>query len=167
MIYKWFKSMGNKFMEYISDDFQKIKSSFEVGITRSGLAFDEDIFSDTIIKCNNKLDKENLTKNQMIYYFWMAFKNNTLRELGYLRNNTTDEIPEDIIDDEPYEKENDKFEKVSQLIIDKFGEELYQLFSLHANGTTYEDLYKITKQENLKYIFRRIREYVRNNINED
>ena len=102
----------------------------------------------------------------MLYYFWMAFKNNTLREIGYIRNNTTDQIPEDIIDEYDDEK-IDLFDVVTKLIIDEFGEEIYQLFSLHANGMTYEELYKITKKENLKYIFRKVREYVRGKIKKE
>lgn len=154
--------MKTQFLVYIANNFNDVKHKFEVGIERVGLAFDEDIFSDTLIKCNEKLKETNINNNEMIYYFWMAFKNNTLREVGYLRNHTTDEIPEDIIDEEYNEKNT--FEQVTKLIINEFGEEIYQLFSLHANGMTYEELYKITNLENLKYTFRRVREYVRKQI---
>ena len=146
--------------------FKTIKNKFELQIKRVGLSFDEDIFSDTILKCNEKLKESNINDKEMLYYFWMAFKNNTLREIGYIRNNTTDQIPEDIIDEYDDEK-IDLFDVVTKLIIDEFGEEIYQLFSLHANGMTEEELYKITKKENLKYIFRKVREYVRRKIKKE
>ena len=158
--------MKQKFLTYVANNFKTIKNKFELQIKRVGLSFDEDIFSDTILKCNEKLKESNINDKEMLYYFWMAFKNNTLREIGYIRNNTTDQIPEDIIDEYDDEK-IDLFDVVTKLIIDEFGEEIYQLFSLHANGMTYEELYKITKKENLKYIFRKVREYVRGKIKKE
>ena len=144
--------MKQEFLTYVANNFKTIKNKFELQIKRVGLSFDEDIFSDTILKCNEKLKESNINDKEMLYYFWMAFKNNTLREIGYIRNNTTDQIPEDIIDEYDDEK-IDLFDVVTKLIIDEFGEEIYQLFSLHANGMTYEELYKITKKENLKYTY--------------
>lgn len=158
--------MKQEFLTYVANNFKTIKNKFELQIKRVGLSFDEDIFSDTILKCNEKLKESNINDKEMLYYFWMAFKNNTLREIGYLRNNTTGQIPEDIIDDDDDEK-IDLFDVVTKLIIDEFGEEIYQLFSLHANGMTYEELYKITKQENLKYTFRKVREYVRGKVKKE
>ena len=158
--------MKQKFLTYVANNFKTIKNKFELQIKRVGLSFDEDIFSDTILKCNEKLKESNINDKEMLYYFWMAFKNNTLREIGYIRNNTTDQIPEDIIDEYDDEK-IDLFDVVTKLIIYEFGEEIYQLFSLHANGMTYEELYKITKKENLKYIFRKVREYVRGKIKKE
>lgn len=158
--------MKQEFLTYVANNFKTIKNKFELQIKRVGLSFDEDIFSDTILKCNEKLKESNINDKEMLYYFWMAFKNNTLREIGYIRNNTTDQIPEDIIDEYDDEK-IDLFDVVTKLIIDEFGEEIYQLFSLHANGMTYEELYKITKKENLKYIFRKVREYVRGKIKKE
>ena len=158
--------MKQKFLTYVANNFKTKKNKFELQIKRVGLSFDEDIFSDTILKCNEKLKESNINDKEMLYYFWMAFKNNTLREIGYIRNNTTDQIPEDIIDEYDDEK-IDLFDVVTKLIIDEFGEEIYQLFSLHANGMTYEELYKITKKENLKYIFRKVREYVRGKIKKE
>ena len=158
--------MKQKFLTYVANNFKTIKNKFELQIKRVGLSFDEDIFSDTILKCNEKLKESNINDKEMLYYFWMAFKNNTLREIGYIRKNTTDQIPEDIIDEYDDEK-IDLFDVVTKLIIDEFGEEIYQLFSLHANGMTYEELYKITKKENLKYIFRKVREYVRGKIKKE
>lgn len=153
---------SSNFMESISNQFNSIKEDFKCKITRIGLSFNEDIFSDTIIKCNIKLKDKNCNQKDMISYFWQAFKNNTLRELYYSRNKLTDELTIDI-KDEIYNLNNIDFDKVSQMIIDKFGCELYQLFVLHANGTSYEQLDKMTHIYNLKYRFRCIRKYIREN----
>lgn len=157
---------GANFMESISEQFNSIKEDFKCKIKRIGLSFDEDIFSDTIIKCNNNLKDRKCNKKDMISYFWQAFKNNTLRELYYSRNKLRGELTIDI-KDEPYNIEEIDFDKVSQMIIDEYGCELYQLFALHANGTSYEELSKLTDINNVKYKFRCIRKYIRDNYKLD
>lgn len=152
----------NSFMESISKQFNSIKEDFRCKIKRIGLSFDEDIFSDTIIKCNNNLRNRSYTQKDMISYFWQAFKNNTLRELYYSRNKLKEELTIDIKDDINNIEQID-FDKVSQMIIDEYGCELYQLFALHANGTSYEELSKLTDISNIKYKFRCIRKYIREN----
>lgn len=151
----------NYFMKYISSNFIKIKNDFKLKIKRVGLSFNEDIFSDTILKCNERLSKTKPEKIEMIAYFWTAFKMNTLRELSYVRNNTIDTIPE--ISSEEFDTTNEKFNAVSELIINKFGDEIYELFVLHSNGIKYEDLEKMTNIKHIKYLFRKVREYVREN----
>lgn len=156
----------NRFMFYISKNFQEIKENFKRQITALGFLFDEDVFSDTIIKCNDKINKNfpNIMDEEMINYFWQAFKINTMRELKYLRNKTTDEFP---LLYEEEEVTNDKFDAVSDLIIKQFGKNIYKLFLLHANGTPYSELVKMTNINNLKYQFRCVREYVREHYKEN
>lgn len=149
-----------KLLSYISKIFSSIKEKFNINITKQGLVFNEDIFADTLLKCDEKLSNiENITDEEMIHYFWVAFKNNTLRDLKYLRNATTDKIPD--VEDEEYTEDNDLFNNISRDIITKYGRDLYNLFLLHANGMTYEELYNISNIENLKYKFRKIRESIR------
>lgn len=103
----------------------------------------------------------------MIFYFWTAFKNNTLRDLKYSRNKLRSDFPEDIVDEIDFETITEDFEKISKMIILEFGEELFEYFVLHTNGMSYEKLYKLSNIDNLKYKFRRIRDYVRKNFSRD
>lgn len=155
------------FLSCIGERFYEIKHSFKTKISRLGLAFDEDIFSDTLVKCNDALSKRSLGSNKMIFYFWSAFKNNTLRDLNYSRNKLRGEFPEDVIDEIDFETVTEDFEKISRMVILEFGDEMYEYFVLHANGMPYEKLYQLSKIDNLKYRFRRIREYVRENFSKE
>jgi len=142
--------MENRFFEFIGKNYNKLKNECRVKIRRIGLAFNEDVFSDTIIKCNDKLKgNDKIDGKDMVSYFWIAFKKNTLREIGYLRNNTTDEIP-DIYDEDGCDEFIDLYDEIATYIIDNFGEELFQLFSLHSNGVLYKELYKMTTITDLK-----------------
>lgn len=151
----------DRFLEYIGNNFDKVKNKFEEYITNMGHTFDEDVFSETLLKCDTKMKDKEITGSEMQSYFFMAFKNNTLREKKYARNNTTDKIPENLLEEEPYDEEviND----ITRLIIENFGTELYGLFLLHANGKKYKELEEMTTLKNLKYKFRKIREFVRKN----
>lgn len=148
------------FLDFIAKNLRSLIKSFKEKIAKSGLNFDEDVFSETMLKCNEKLKGKNLPDEEMASYFWVAFKLNTLRELKYLRNNTTDIIP-DSSNEENLPFNEEKFEKVSNIIIKHFGERLYTLFAMHANGMSYNELGKITDVNKLKYQFRKIRDYVR------
>lgn len=151
------------FMCKIGENFEKIKKTFKNMIKKQGYDFNEDVFMDTIIKCDNKLKGKNLKYDEIIKYLWMAFKNNTLRELNYFRNNSTDVFPENLLE-EP--KDNTLFYKVSRIIIDEFGVDMYKAFILHANGVTYNELDNMYDIPDIKYVFRKIREYVREKLGE-
>lgn len=158
---------ANPFLSCIGEKFYEIKKSFKTKIMRFGFIFDEDIFSDTLLKYNDTLSKRSLGKNRMLFYFWTAFKNNTLRNLNYSRNKLRSEFPEDVADEIDFETITEDFEKISRMIVLEFGEEMYEYFVLHANGMSYENLLKMSNVDNLKYRFRRIREFVRHNFSRE
>lgn len=163
---------NNTFINVIGKHFNEIKTKFMKQIQSLGFTFDNDVFSDTMIKCNDKYTKKNATDEEMINYFWGAFKMNTLREFNYSRNKYREDISavtenddiEDVTDNIYYE---DDYEKVSNMIIDEFGLDLYKLFCLHANGMKYKDLVKTIDPRELHYKFKQIREYVRKNYKRD
>lgn len=64
----------------------------------------------------------------------------------------------DITDDTPFTY---NFDEICDMIRRNFGEEVFHLFWQHANGASYEEIEKSTSITNIKYRFRRIREYIR------
>lgn len=161
----------NIFINFIGKHFNDIKGKFQTQIRKLGFEFDHDVFYDTMLKCNTKFFDETALEEEMENYFWTAFKNNTMRELRYARNKNNegeDTINEESLGTTEDDNENDDniiedYVKVSNMIIDEFGMDLYKLFSLHANGTQYKDLVPKDKINDIKYQFRKIRDYVRNN----
>lgn len=161
---------NNKFIEFVGEHLNVLKGKFATQIRKLGYDFDEDIFSDTIVKCNEKFFDDEALENEMENYFWASFKNNTMRELNYYwsRNkvsdeNITDEVMGSTEDDNIKEDVYEEYIIVSNMIIKEFGIQLYKLFSLHANGTEYDELIRESNIKDLKYQFRKIREYVRKN----
>ena len=154
----------NAFMKYISDKFEDIKKEFEYKIKGLGLKFDEDIFLDTLIKCNETIDSDKISGSQMIGYFWISFKTNTMREYEYCRNRLRDDLTKDIPEENDEYSYEDDFNDVTYIIKKEFGDELLKLFQLHTNGATYDELEEITDISELKYKFRKIRDFVKNNF---
>lgn len=152
--------MDDEYMNKIGEKFNALKKCFSSKINKLGFPFNEDVFVDTIISCGEQPVIKQLSDKEILGYLWVAFKNNTVRELNYSRNKTTNVIP-DIIDDDC---DNELFLKISNIIIDEFGEDLYNLFILHANGLKYSKIETLTDKPNIRYEFRKIRNFVREKI---
>lgn len=148
-----------RFLEIVSKDFEHIRSSFKRRIEYDGLAFDYDIFSDTMLKCDERADN-GMTDSELIGYFWVAFKRNTLNNKE--RNLSRLESMSDDFDVEDSDDCSVDADKVSAMIRSKFGDEMYNLYIRHLCGSGYKELERQNK--NVKYQFRRIREYIRNNF---
>lgn len=138
----------------------EMTATFRDRITRCGLNFDEDVLNDTIDKCEDKYDKFDGSDERMMAYLWSAFKTNTIRELGYKRNDT-EEITENVDAEDDVCHIDEMYGEVSAAIREKFGEDAFMKFFAHANGATYEELSGGGDVGKLKYLFRRIREDIR------
>lgn len=149
------------FLNYAAANYKRLFSSFKQQICEKGLYFDEDIFEDTMLKCNNNLKTKNLNEKEMESYFWKSFKTNTLREANYMRSKTIDNIPENIIVENYNDTTKEACNKITKLIIDKFGYEKYRLFVLHANGATYKEIEINSSIKCAKYLCRKIRDYIK------
>ena len=65
----------DKFCSIIANNFQEIKRTFKSGLRNSGYIWDEDIFMDTYIKCDNVLGDRIMDKTEALKYFWAAYIN--------------------------------------------------------------------------------------------
>lgn len=147
--------------EAVKDDLDGIKQQFRKQTLRKGLIFDEDIFSDTLAKCNKVFRERKMDRKTGMSYFWSAFKTNTLRERNYSRNKyRVDSSMLDYLDVLP-ESNEDVFDAVKDIIVKKFGEDAFNLFLAHACGATYDELEDENKRNDLRYLFRKIRDFVR------
>lgn len=81
------------FIDYINDHYCELKNKYWKFCQEKQYTWDEDIFSDTILKCYDTIAKKGL-KDKTAYgiesYFFKSFKNNTLLEPIYSRNKKRD-----------------------------------------------------------------------------
>lgn len=140
------------FLNYINDHYNELKRKYFKFCQEKQYDWDEDIFSDTILKCYDCIVKKGGLKDKSAHgiesYFFIAFRNNIMNEQRYSRNKKRDRnINSDSIND-LYEVwynannndarvkiVNDLFKDFSILYImtqveDNFDEEHFYLFRL-------------------------------------
>lgn len=82
------------FLNYINNHYQELKNKYWKFCQEKQYPWDEDIFSDTILKCYECIEKKGELKDRTPYgiesYFFKSFKNNILNEQRYSRNKKRD-----------------------------------------------------------------------------
>lgn len=178
------------FIGYINDHYNALKYKYINFCREKGYEWDEDIFSDTILKCweaINKKGKLNDTSAQGIEnYFFISFKLNLKREGQYARNQKRDRnITSDSINDvyENWYNDNnisamdkiksDLFKDFSVLYLmtiveDNFDQEHFYLFKLKTLGNlTYKQLAEKTKIKASRQKVIDIKNWLKANVTKD
>lgn len=91
------KQRADLFLQEIGPELKQYTAKWRKYFFDSGLPFNIDVLSDTIVKCYDTIQKKGLREGQKESwnYLFKAFKMNSIRELQYARNKNRDEV-EDI-----------------------------------------------------------------------
>ena len=94
----------DKFINYISQHYDELKCKYRTFCGLNGYHWDEDIYSDTILKCYDAIAKKgklnDTTAQGIENYFFISYKLNIKREGQYARNQKRDlNITSDSIND--------------------------------------------------------------------
>lgn len=193
MIFIWKRqnmSDQDKFMHYINDHYNHLKFKYINFCKEHNYVFDEDIFSDTILKCYEAINKkgklEDTTDQGIQNYFFISFKMNLKREGQYARNQKRDRnVDSDSINDlyESWYNNNnvsamekiksDLFKDFSVLYImtcveDNFDTEHFYLFKLKTLGNlTYKQLQDKTKIKASRQKVINVKNWLKDNVTKD
>lgn len=84
----------DKFINYISEHYDELKAKYKAFCGLNGYHWDEDIYSDTILKCYDAIAKKgklnDTTAQGIENYFFISYKLNVKREGQYARNQKRD-----------------------------------------------------------------------------
>jgi len=121
----------NIFIKYINDNYQLLKNKYRKFCSEKHYDWDEDVFSDTILKCHDAIQRkgklEDKTAQGIENYFFRSFKQNIQREKQYCRVSKRDlNITSDNINN-IYE---DWYNKFNDSSINKIKSDLYKDFSV-------------------------------------
>lgn len=176
------------FLTYINNHYTQLKNKYKAFCREKQYDWDEDIFSDTILKCFDSISKKgklNDTTNQGIEnYFFRSFKQNIQREKQYCRvskrdmNITSDNVFQ--LYDEWYNEENmpektkllnDLWKDFATLYIlmkveDNFDGEHFLLFKLKylVPQMTYKKLQEKTQAKKCRQKVVNVKNWVRENV---
>lgn len=154
------------FLQTLGKAYEEVKKSFMLNMIKEKMDFDEDLFQETMIKCSESYKDDPKDLKKIKAYFWVAFRINTIKKLSRQKHfESMDDIEIDIID-ETYNSDIDKFVEITKIeLYEKFGEELSDMWLKHVSeGVEYEDLEKEYGINNVHYIFKKIRKYIREEI---
>lgn len=158
------------FSYVVANNFQEIKKNFKTGLKNSGYIWDEDIFMDAYIKCDNVLKDKIMDKKEALKYYWTAYINK-LKNKYKSRYAIADEIPEDYdAIDEVYNEDKDLLcEVIYNAVLEKFGKPVanawvdYRCFGKKSDQIMKE--YKF--DQDFHYILKRIKKYINEELMED
>lgn len=141
-------TQNKTFANYVESNFNKLLKKIQNKSKQEKLAFDEDVFMDTIVKCLTSIDNNIITDSDIEKYFWKAYKCNVLSKLskeGFKDVLQIDELnDDDDVADEEYNEDIDKIvNTISLKIKEEFGVEIYDAWILHVcHDYTYNELEK-------------------------
>lgn len=164
--------LENTLSNVIGNQYDEIKNNFIIGSKKQKIIFDNDVFSDTFIKCYDTLgDKPFEDSKCVIKYYWASFLNNIRKKFRKPKYKPiVTELNENI---DMIDEESDTEIKccICDLILDsvyeKFGDRLYNAWYLHfIENKTYDYILSLPyyKDLNLHDEFRRIMTYIRKKL---
>ena len=180
------REQATEYMDWVSSNYEYLKRKMRAYCLNKKVEFDEDIFSDTILKIFEKIEKNGMQDNTpkgLENYFFMSFKTNLARDKQYSRNTKKDSNISDDIEDvyeswynathsSPEEKiKKDLWNDYATLYLvneaDKnFDEEHSYLFRMKTflPHMTYSKLTKLTGKRNVRQKVVDVRNYLRENV---
>lgn len=176
----------DRFLQFIGNNYDRLYLAMKRYSLNKTSRFDDDVFSDTIIRCYNLLQKKGEMNDETEFglenYFFKAFQFNVIREKQYARvakrvetDNLSGLMSKNDKEDDGLRKklEGDLKEDFSILyILEKIEKALsYEhchLFALkHLNGMTYSAIARKTKGKGSRDKILEAANYVRENITKD
>lgn len=179
-----------KFINHISEHYDELKNKYRTFCTLNNYQWDDDIFSDTILKCYEAIERKGGLKDTTPYgiesYFFLSFKTNTKREGQYARNMKRDKnIDSDNINDvyENWYNDNkssseEKLKQdlftdwatlyIMQVVEDNFPTEDFYLYRLKTLGNlTYKQIMEMTNEKRVRQRIMDIKNFLKANVRKE
>lgn len=177
---------SEQFLIWIGENYTYQKEKLQKWCAHNKYKFEEDIFSDTIVKVHDYIEKHGLrdgTPTGVDSYFFISFKNNLKRELQYSRNKNKIELPElnkkyEDYYNEHYDSATVKIMKdlqedfstlyVLRLVEDNFcAEDVYVFKMKFLYNLTYKELAQRTKVKNSRQKIINIIHWLKANLSKE
>lgn len=180
------RQAAENYLKWFNENYIYLKTKMTSYCTDRGYDFDEDVFSDTMLKMYEKILKSGIqdpSEKGMENYFFISFKTNIIREKQYSRNtrrdnNVCDEL-EDLYEKWYNEEMRTPEEKVKKdlwvdyatiylmdIVQKNFDEEHSYLFRMKTflPHMTYSKLSKLSGKRNVRQKVVDVRNYLRENV---
>lgn len=151
------------FMKMIEREYETISKNYFKTVANRKLSKEdnEDIFHDTIIKCDKLLEGKDINEDEMKLYLYKSLKTNGYREAEYYRNKEklNCEIPE--YNEPPAQEAQYDLKQIQTYICDKYGPYMLDIINKRMEGYTIKELEESTGEKGLNYKINKILKKVR------
>lgn len=151
------------FMKMIEREYETVSKNYFKTVANKNLSREdnEDIFHDTIIKCDKLLEGKDINEDEMKSYLYKSLKTNGYREAEYYRNKEklNCEIP-DFNEPSTQETQYD-LKQIQTYIRDKYGQDMLDIINKRMEGYTIKELEESTGKKGLNYKINKILKKVR------
>lgn len=169
-IFIYMEVKARQFLELADRQYQTNKKKWSKLVSDMGYKFDDDVYSDTIIKVYDHILNGDCVGKLEDYWF-KSFLNNLKREQGYSRNSKRDDI--DVIDyldriesDEYNEDDRLLLVKLMSMVEREFDVRSYHCFKLYymLPNMTIDKVDALTGLGDSKQRIMKIKEWLRKNV---
>lgn len=180
----------DKFINHISEHYNELKNKYRTFCSLNNYQWDDDIFSDTILKCYEAIQRKGKLNDTTPYgmesYFFISFKLNLKREKQYARvthrdmNITSDNI-NDVYENWYNDNKSSSEEKlkqdlftdwatlyIMQVVEDNFPQEDFYLYRLKTLGNlTYKQIQDKTNEKRVRQRIMDIKNFLKANVRKE
>lgn len=166
-------STTGTFLELVAGSYEEIKGNFKIGLNKMKYSFDEDLFSDAILKCNSTLGDKLVTKEEALRYFWVAYLNGykNQKKSHWVKNSISITDDFNIIDSRPeYDYEiDDTYKEIINILKSKFGEKNTDSWVKHILfKKPYNKMLEDGEiPQNFHYIIKKIKKFLQGDLKEN
>lgn len=177
----------DRFISAVSICYQEMKLKMRRYCQLTNIEWDEDVFSDTIVKCYNTIEKQgNLQDNTSggcLSYLFKSFVTNIKRDKQYARQKKKDDNSnlqakyEDYLErtqmtpDEKVLQDTKKDFSIFYVMLkvqEQFDDEHFHLFNLkHLGNLTYKQLQEKTKAKAIRQKVSTVKKWIKENISKE
>lgn len=154
--------------DMIEKHYHEIKDTFQRNSKAQGFVFNEDIFSESYLKCHEALKDRTMTEDEIIRYLWMSFVNNTRK--AYRDTKYHLDITEYLEKyDTPYTTYDESKFKIVDIVVNavrtKFKKDEFDAWYKHfVENKNYAELSNMGYTFNFHNVFRNINNYIKKTL---
>lgn len=151
------------FMKMIEREYETVSKNYFKTVANKNLSREdnEDIFHDTIIKCDKILEGKDINEDEMKSYLYKSLKTNGYREAEYYRNKEKTNCRPPEFNEPPAQETQYDLKQIQTYIRDKYGQNMLDIINKRMEGYTIKELEESTGKKGLNYKINKILKKVR------
>lgn len=152
----------------LGNNYTTIKRKLSFWSYRNRQKFNEDVFHNTILSCNDSIHNNNIifrSDKEVYAYIFSSYRTNLLRGCLYSNNKPKSDLVECVkIDDEKYILNQCDNSIIKDKVINEFGEQSYNILMEHINGESTKELQEKHGIKNMKGKIKKIKNFISDNL---